>query len=94
MLACRIGADDEKVGCSFQFTMAGTSRQERDVAGTNLDLMTVFAAQDQRCVSGCEAEHFMGSRVIVMEAVNSISPLRRPLVPLEQSFEGADAGSV
>lgn len=67
--------------------MAGSSREEGDVSSAEGDFVTVFAAEHEACVTGGEAEDFMGGGVVVMEIVDAVTPLGRPAVASEKLFE-------
>lgn len=67
--------------------MSGAGGEEGDVSGADRDFVAVFATQHETCVTGGEAENFMGGGVVVMEIVDAVTPLRPPSVASEKLFE-------
>jgi hypothetical protein len=89
-----VGADDEEVVGGGDAAVAGASGKNEDIAGVNSDSLAAFAAEDKIRVTGCEAEDFVGGRVVVMEGVDAIAPLRWPSVGREDSFHvGGEVGA-
>jgi len=80
----RVGADDEEVVGGSDAAVAGSCREHNYVAGVNGDRFAAFAAENQISVAGGEAQHLVRGGVIVMEIVDSVAPLRRPLVGGEE----------
>ena len=67
--------------------MTGASGQHRNIASLHDHLVSVLSTQHQPRGTAGEPEHFMCSRVIVMEVVHSVSPLRRPAIARKQLLE-------
>src|ERR1700730_14853247 len=67
--------------------MACARRQDRNIPSLDFDFTTSGPAQHQRGRTASKPEHLMGGRMIVMEGINAISPLRRPAGALEERLE-------
>ena len=67
--------------------MTCASGQHRNIAGLHDHLVSVLSTQHQPRGTAGEPEHLMRGRVIVMEVVYSVSPLRRPAIACKQLLE-------
>ncbi len=54
--------------------MAGAGRQHRDVAGLDVELLAVLAAEAHARLAGRDAEHLVDLRVVVHERVDAVAP--------------------
>jgi hypothetical protein len=86
LLTSRIGADDEEIGRSRKAAVAGARGKKDNVAGVDADLTPTFAAEEQACRPGNEAEDFVRCGMVVVEIVNAVAPLRRPFVATKERF--------
>src|SRR5260370_20436509 len=68
--------------------MARARRKDRNIPSSDFDFMTSGSAQHQPRRTGRKPEHLVCGRMIVMEGINAISPLRRPASVLEERLEG------
>src|ERR1700674_526300 len=68
--------------------MACARGKDRNVPGSDFDFTTSGAAQHQPRRTGRKPEHLMCGRMIVMEGIDAISPLRWPASALEERLEG------
>jgi len=68
--------------------MACACRKDCHIPSSDLDFTTFRSAQHQPRQTGREPEHLVCGRMIVMEGINTISPLRRPASALEERLEG------
>ena len=85
----RIGADDEKARARGDALVAGARRQRDDIAGRDLEIAALSAAEPQGGVANRDAEHLMGGRVVVMEGEDAPAPAPPPIVLGEFPLEGA-----
>ena len=83
MLALGIGAHNQEIRAGLKLAMSCPSRQQRDVAGLEHQLVATLAAQHQPPRSSGKTQHLMRGRVIVMKIVDSVPPLRWPAIALE-----------
>src|SRR6202795_1739272 len=67
--------------------MACARRQDRNIPSSDFDFTTSGSAQHQPRRTGRKPEHLVCGRMIVMEGINAISPLRRPASALEERLE-------
>jgi len=67
--------------------MTCASGQHRNIASLHNQFVSLLSTQHQPRGTAGEPEHFMCSRVIVMEIVYSVSPLRRPAIACKQLLE-------
>jgi hypothetical protein len=81
------GADHGKIGACRQALMPGAGRQDRDIAGGNLEVTAGVAAKTHQCAAACDAEGFMHGRVIVQVAVDAVAPHVAPAVGAEQALD-------
>src|SRR5260370_26893764 len=68
--------------------MASARRKDPNIPSSDFDFMTSGSAQHQPRRTGRKPEHLVCGRMIVMEGINAISPLRRPASVLEERLEG------
>src|SRR5271165_5477971 len=68
--------------------MACARRKDRHIPSPDIDFTTSGSAQHQPRRTSGEPEHLVCGRMIVMERINAISPLRRPASALEERLEG------
>src|SRR5271167_2631523 len=68
--------------------MACARRKDRHIPSSNFNFTTSGSAQRQPCRTGCKPKHLVCGRMIMMEGINAISPLRRPASALEERLEG------
>src|SRR5580692_3165955 len=68
--------------------MACARRKDRNIPSSDFDFTTSRSAQHQPRRTGRKSEHLVCGRMVVMEGVNAISPLRRPASALEERVEG------
>ena len=87
MLIRRIGPDNQKVHAGLQSAMTGPSGQNGDIPGVHDNLFAFFSTEHQPAFSAGKAEHFMSCRMVMMEIVDSISPLRRPAISPEKALK-------
>ena len=86
-LARGISADHEKVVAGLDEAMSGSSRQKRHVACFDDKFAAVRTAEHEARAPGGESQRLVRGRMVVMEAVDAVAPLRRPSVPPEEGFE-------
>src|SRR5689334_8298829 len=67
--------------------MACAGGKYNDVAGIESEFVTAGTAKDYSPLTGCDAEYFMCCRMVVMEVVDPVSPLRWPAIAIEGLFE-------
>jgi hypothetical protein len=67
--------------------MAGSGRQDRDIARAQLDRAAMLAAEMDAGATARDPHHFMNARMIVKIVVNSVSPASRPAVAFKNIFE-------
>ena len=67
--------------------MAGPGRENHDVACREIVDLAVIAAKTDLRPSARNAEHFVGARMIMDEAVNAVAPGVSPAVAPEQFLE-------
>src|SRR5580693_560392 len=68
--------------------MACARRKDRHIPTSDFDFTTLGSAQHQPRRTGRKPEHLVGGRMIVVEGINAISPLRRPASALKERLEG------
>jgi hypothetical protein len=94
VLVLRIGADDEEVVGGGDAAVSGAGGEDEDIAGVNCDSLAAFAAEDKIRVTGCEAEYLVCGRVVVVEGVDAVAPLRWPSVSREDALHvGSEVGA-
>ena len=67
--------------------MAGTGRQDDDVPAPQRDDLAFVAAEAHPRVPACDAEHFVGTRMVVHVFVNAVAPGIPPIIGVEQLFQ-------
>ncbi len=67
--------------------MPGPRRQDYHIPCLNVYLLAARAAQHELCGSCGEPEHLMRRRMVVMIAIDPISPLRWPAVSLKHRLD-------
>ena len=87
MLIRRISADHQEVRTGFDATMSRARRENGNVTGMHRDFAPVRASKDQPGGAARKGKRLMHRRMIMMERIDAISPLRRPTVALEQRLE-------
>ena len=68
--------------------MACARRKDRNIPSSDFDFTTSGSAQHQSRGTARKSEYLVSGRMIVMEGINTISPLRRPASALEERLEG------
>ena len=86
-LARRIGADHQKALAGLDPAMSDAGRQNDRVARYDARLAPVRPAQHEVRPAGGEPQRFVRRRIVVMEGIDTVAPLRRPSVLLEDGFE-------
>jgi hypothetical protein len=74
-LVRRIRANHEKIRAGFDFAVPGSSWEDGYISGLDGNCVAALSTQHDPGVAGCEAEDFVGGRVVVMEIVDAIPPL-------------------
>jgi len=83
----RIGPDDQELLACGNALMAGPGREDHDVPAPQRDNFAFVAAEPHPRVPACDAEHFVGTRMVVHIFVNAVAPGIPPIVGLEQLFQ-------
>jgi hypothetical protein len=87
LLIRRIGADDQEAWVRPYLKMSRAGRQQHGIAGGHRDVFSLRTAENQACGTACEAKYLVRIRMIMMEGVNAIAPLRRPAIPAKHHFK-------
>ncbi len=88
ILARRVGAHHQKVATCLDLAVTRSGRQHSDVTSPYFQIVPVLASQHQARMSTGETEHLVCRRMVMMEVVYSITPLRRPAILCEKRLEG------
>src|SRR6185436_16235668 len=83
----RIGADHDEVGADPERLVAGAGRQDRDVAGREVDLLALVAAEADLGAAARDADPFVDHRVIMHIRVNPVAPAVAPAMTMEGFFD-------
>src|SRR5882757_4363650 len=70
----RIGADYQEIGCGANPLMAGTGRQDDDVARRQLKGAALGAAEPYRNPTAGDPEHLVGRRMEMLERIDAVAP--------------------
>jgi hypothetical protein len=87
MLIRRIGADDQKVVARVEPAMPGSNWQNSNVARFHDYLAPIWTSKHEARAAGSKSQNLMRRRMVVMDVVNAVAPLRRPSVASEGGFE-------
>jgi hypothetical protein len=84
ILARRIGANDKQSIWPRKPLVTGSGWQNDNIAGCEIENLAGFAAEPHSHAAARYSERLVGRRMIVMEIVDAVSPLRRPIILGEQ----------
>ena len=88
MFVLGVSADYEKVVGGRDAAVTGAGGEHEYVACVYGDGFAAFSAEDEVGVARGKAKDFVRSGVVVVEGVDTVAPLRRPLVGGEEPFHG------
>ena len=83
----RIGADHDEVRRVAQALVAGAGRQHNDIAGREIDLAPMLAAEADPGATARDAHRLVNYRMIVDVRINAVAPHPAPAVRGEGLFD-------
>src|SRR4030095_11381940 len=87
----RVSSHYAKIRARADVVMRDSCRNENDVAGADLDGLSVLAAESQSCGAIIDTERFVRRAVIMSKGIDAVSPGVAPIVLSESALENGSA---
>lgn len=86
VLPRRIAADDQEIHACFVPAVARTRGEEDDVAGSDLDLLTVRPSDQQPCPAFRDPENLVRTAMVMVMGKDAVAPQAAPTIGPEAFF--------
>lgn len=95
ILTWRICPDDKEAAGCREALVAGACRKNKNVSCFEVEFFATLSAELDENGAGGNPQYLMGGRMVVMEIINAVPPLRYPMVyPKETLERGGGIGDV
>src|SRR6266699_5527566 len=91
LASIRVSSHYTKIRTRADVVMRDTRRNENDVAGADLDRLTVLAAESHFCSTTIDTERFVRRAVIMSKGIDAVPPRVAPIVLGESALENGSA---